>query len=336
MVTIQFYDIKDKYGAFSNFYPSTIIIEGETWFTSEAYYQAQKWKANEFYYNLIKTAGTPNKAFLLGNATFLHGHKNKWTICDGLNSIVDPYQLMTINEAIAIFTNTSIDDTWKNADMLESFREDGRTIAQNIPTSIAEDWDKNKVDVMNYIVYQKFQDPLLKELLLETGDNIIEEHSNDVFWANANGKGFNMLGKVLMHVRHLLRNTLPFTTTFGSYVKLSDTLYYGIHPSRVEPNIKIDHFVSLVQDHEFKDFDTLIPTYKFPIKDRRAPTLEYLTVIVNFILTLKGVVYIYCLGGHGRSGTIAAAIWGKVQTMTGDESHNHNDTQWQAQSKLAA
>jgi protein-tyrosine phosphatase len=139
-----------------------------------------------------------------------------------------------------------------------------------------------------------------------------------------------------MHVRHMLRHDLPYTDIFGTYVKLSNTLYYGMHPSRVAPNVKIDHYVSLVQDHEIKDFDTTIPTYKFPIKDRRAPTLEYLGVIVNFILTLKGVVYVYCRSGIGRSGTIAAALWGKLHSLSAEDSLTHINTQWHAQRNLAA
>ena len=332
-MSILFYDVKDAYGQFSNFYPITITVDGESWLTSEAYYQAQKWKGNDMYYQLIRGADTPNKAFLLGNAQFLHGLKHKWTISSTVSSIVDPYKLMTINEAIAIFTNTEINSSWKNAEELETYREEGRFITQNTPTDMIENWDKVKVDVMVFIVYQKFL--LLKEILLDTGDKIIEENSNDLFWANAKGKGLNMLGKLLMHVRNLLSNNLRYSNIFGTYVKLSDTLYYGMHPSRVAPNINIDHYVSLVEDGELPDFNTTIPTYKFPIKDRKAPTLEYLTVIINFILGLKGVVYVYCKGGHGRSGTIMAALWGKVHTMGGDDALKYINIQWHTQRNLS-
>ena len=42
MTTIRFYRVEDAYGAFSNFAPYPIALDGETWPTSEHYFQAQK------------------------------------------------------------------------------------------------------------------------------------------------------------------------------------------------------------------------------------------------------------------------------------------------------
>lgn len=42
METIFFYRVQDSYGEFSNFAPYPIRIDGQTWPTSEHYFQAQK------------------------------------------------------------------------------------------------------------------------------------------------------------------------------------------------------------------------------------------------------------------------------------------------------
>ena len=62
---------------------------------------------------------------------------------------------------------------------------------------------------METLVREKFShNKDLKEMLLETGDAIIEEGNdwNDTFWGVCNGKGENHLGKILMKIREELRN----------------------------------------------------------------------------------------------------------------------------------
>jgi ribA/ribD-fused uncharacterized protein len=53
------------------------------------------------------------------------------------------------------------------------------------------------------------QHPDLKQLLLDTGDAIIIEHTkNDNYWGDGgDGTGRNQLGKTLMRVRDTLRQT---------------------------------------------------------------------------------------------------------------------------------
>ena len=69
---------------------------------------------------------------------------------------------------------------------------------------IIEDWDLRKYGFMVDILYAKFsQNPNLKILLLETGDEeIIEDSPKDWIWGcGKDGKGQNLLGKALMEVR---------------------------------------------------------------------------------------------------------------------------------------
>jgi len=53
----------------------------------------------------------------------------------------------------------------------------GRTIVKR------KDWEDIKIDVMRFALKLKFQDKVLRELLLETGDAILEEGNtwNDVW-----------------------------------------------------------------------------------------------------------------------------------------------------------
>ncbi len=66
------------------------------------------------------------------------------------------------------------------------------------------DWERVKDSVMFDAVRAKFtQHSDLKELLLSTNEAKIIEHTiNDSYWGDGgNGKGKNMLGKILMKVR---------------------------------------------------------------------------------------------------------------------------------------
>lgn len=70
--------------------------------------------------------------------------------------------------------------------------------------SIREDWEEIKGDIMYKAILKKFQTyPNLKELLLSTKDaEIIENTPHDSYWGNgSDGKGKNMLGKILMKIR---------------------------------------------------------------------------------------------------------------------------------------
>ncbi|GAB6440593.1 NADAR family protein [Bacillus cereus] len=74
---------------------------------------------------------------------------------------------------------------------------------------IHHDWDSRRLDVMREAVLAKFtQHENLKQLLLSTGNaTLVEDSPTDSFWGIGRNKtGQNMLGKILMEVRELLRN----------------------------------------------------------------------------------------------------------------------------------
>lgn len=70
------------------------------------------------------------------------------------------------------------------------------------------DWEGVKDDVMREAVLAKFtQHTEIQEVLLSTGDALLVEHTkNDNYWGDGgDGRGNNMLGKILMQVREKLR-----------------------------------------------------------------------------------------------------------------------------------
>ena len=73
---------------------------------------------------------------------------------------------------------------------------------------LRKDWEKVKVGIMRQVVEAKFkQHEELQVLLLSTEDRKIVEHtSNDSYWGDGgDGSGKNMLGRILMEVREVLR-----------------------------------------------------------------------------------------------------------------------------------
>ena len=77
---------------------------------------------------------------------------------------------------------------------------------------LRSDWEQIKDDVMLDVVRAKFdQHPDLAQKLIATGDEELVEGNdwNDTYWGVCNGRGKNMLGKILMRVRAELRGENP-------------------------------------------------------------------------------------------------------------------------------
>lgn len=68
-------------------------------------------------------------------------------------------------------------------------------------------WEKGlKLSVMRMLLRQKFRNPDLGKLLLDTAPFALVEENvwGDTFWGVCRGKGHNHLGKLLMETRDLL------------------------------------------------------------------------------------------------------------------------------------
>ena len=72
---------------------------------------------------------------------------------------------------------------------------------------LREDWEQVKLLVMEDLVRQKFSKDPLKDRLLSTGSEYLEETNwwKDTYWGVCNGVGENILGQILMRVRDSLR-----------------------------------------------------------------------------------------------------------------------------------
>lgn len=67
-----------------------------------------------------------------------------------------------------------------------------------------DNWHDISLDVMRKALRYKFdQNADIKQKLLDTGDSVLIEGNDwgDTFWGQVNGKGHNMLGKLLMELR---------------------------------------------------------------------------------------------------------------------------------------
>ena len=167
---IKFYDKTDKYFEFSNFYMAPVEIDGKIYPSSEHAYQAFK--------------------FLGPQAT--ERDKEYAEIIRKIN---------TPNKAKILATQKRVGGYKWKTDL-------NPTIESYSDVKMRPDWEQVKDDVMRVIVYAKFsQNSKLKELLLSTGDALIQEDSTrDYYWGTGkDGSGKNMLGIILMETRIKLK-----------------------------------------------------------------------------------------------------------------------------------
>lgn len=105
--------------------------------------------------------------------------------------------------------------------------EDARLVRNQLTAKMAkliggeikkrEDWDSVSYDLMLEIVRAKFQNPLLRAKLLDTGDEYLKEGNywHDNIWGDCTcGRekcqtpGKNWLGEILMRVRNEIKNQI--------------------------------------------------------------------------------------------------------------------------------
>ncbi|MHA2363111.1 MAG: NADAR family protein [Candidatus Hodarchaeales archaeon] len=71
---------------------------------------------------------------------------------------------------------------------------------------IRKNWDDIRKSIMERGVKEKFSHPRLINLLLQTGDTLLMPVKFDKYWGSGlNGKGKNILGKILMDLRKELQ-----------------------------------------------------------------------------------------------------------------------------------
>ena len=183
---IMFYNPKDPYYFFSNFYTEKVplLIEGEKWINTEQYFQAMKFRGVKAtrrmveYSNIIKTADSPLKTKLLGAQKKDMRFGKKWKV----NKNTD-HRL--INDVIDEYKDLKIRNDWGNVAFL----------------------------VMIKAVYSKFNQytHLKKQIMKIPDDTYIIEHTNrDSIWGDGGDggtgtKGKNKLGKILTCIVYYMK-----------------------------------------------------------------------------------------------------------------------------------
>ncbi|MDD4110047.1 MAG: NADAR family protein [Clostridia bacterium] len=73
---------------------------------------------------------------------------------------------------------------------------------------LREDWEDVKIPVMEALLRMKFQDPELRQKLIDTYPRDLVEYNwwNDQFWGVCQGQGQNHLGKLLVKIRNEMIN----------------------------------------------------------------------------------------------------------------------------------
>lgn len=73
--------------------------------------------------------------------------------------------------------------------------------------SLRSDWNLVRVNVMEWLLRQKFSQEPFKSQLIATGERELIEGNTwgDTFWGVCNGEGRNMLGKLLMQIREEIK-----------------------------------------------------------------------------------------------------------------------------------
>jgi ribA/ribD-fused uncharacterized protein len=111
------------------------------------------------------------------------------------------------------FTDDNLQDKIRNLPTKAAFDEGNKR-----SNPLRPDWEAEKVGIMEKAVRAKFnQRPDLKKLLISTGSKTIVENAgaNDSLWgAGADGKGQNLLGRILMHIRDELTGKIAANTPF--------------------------------------------------------------------------------------------------------------------------
>lgn len=74
---------------------------------------------------------------------------------------------------------------------------------------LVKNWDLIRLQTMEYVQLLKYEQPTLRNLLIETGDAYIEERNswNDIFFGVCNGIGENHLGKIIMKIRKHIKDS---------------------------------------------------------------------------------------------------------------------------------
>lgn len=110
----------------------------------------------------------------------------------------------TVEHAFQAFKMTNAED----AEAIRICPTPGTAKRSARKRKLRTDWEQIKEEVMLLCLREKFKQPFLKEMLINTGEaELIEVNTwGDTYWGVFGGRGLNRLGCLLMQVREELRN----------------------------------------------------------------------------------------------------------------------------------
>lgn len=125
------------------------------------------------------------------------------------------YQATKVDPELPEEEYTKIIDEIRNASSPGIAKRLGKEVLLN--GKQRKDWRDISLDVMYELNKLKFQNPILKKKLIDTGDTYIEETNTwkDTFWGVCSGKGENHLGRILMTIRKELKDEDSSSPTRG-------------------------------------------------------------------------------------------------------------------------
>lgn len=138
---------------------------------------------------------------------FIGGFKNEYHWLSNMEPCIIQWQGMYFTSVESAYQASKCTSLSKAKQFQELTGLEAKRHSVTITTR--KNWEKEKINVMAQLVFQKFLLNLpLRLLLLETDNKYLEETNNwkDSFWGVYNGVGENNLGKILMNTREYFKH----------------------------------------------------------------------------------------------------------------------------------
>ncbi len=203
---IRFYHSHEPYYEFTNFFAAPFTIKGKTWPTSEHFFHAKKF-SRVTVSQIIQALDAPTRVQFAQK--YMHLVPQFDQQADSCSCKLQRENDNACN-TFALHSNVFQDITVKELVRALPTPRDAFNFVREMSQFRRKDWEQIKVEkAMKPALYAKFtQNPVLKKMLLDTGEAELVEHTvNDRFWGDGgDGTGKNMLGNCLMDLRKRLRN----------------------------------------------------------------------------------------------------------------------------------
>lgn len=163
---------------------------------------------------MIKRSGLPGQT-LSGGVNFVNSVKQFHNEYNWLSNFYEnpvTYKGLTYSSSETAYQAHKSLDIKLHQEFVKLSPKESKKLGQKIKKR--DDWDKIKVSVMYDIIVEKFSDKILREKLLNTGDDRLIEGNwwHDCYWGHCycvNCIGYtknNFLGKILMLIRERIRS----------------------------------------------------------------------------------------------------------------------------------